>query len=248
MDSNNNHIILNEELMRLVVFSISKAISEDFPQYRHNNKLETDNGVSFMKSNYINDNLRKNVVSNSIILVPFSRGGWKGRVLVDLDNKITYSIIRKQTLDFAINRKRTVPYYLQSILFVENGGFSRNSEPLFDYGLYDNYLPFSDDELIDDYNSIFKNQLSEAEKYRHYVITYDILQNEVSDIKLIFFDKNFEIIESRSLKEYLKPDFASLTNMLNNDVCSVHVADKVENLIKIRPSVKPLLRASENEA
>lgn len=77
---------------------------------------ETNNAVGHLRGDYINDNLRKYVIANGIELIPFKRSSWQGRIIVDRNNKITYSITTQNTLNSIPKKERARPHYLQSIL------------------------------------------------------------------------------------------------------------------------------------
>lgn len=110
----------NPELIRKIVYAIDKAITQDVPQDRRENRQ------IFASGDYINDNLRKNVARGSIKLIPFKRYSWHGRIIVDSENKVTYTISTHRTLKTVIEKHkrkphRSKPHYLETILHVENG-------------------------------------------------------------------------------------------------------------------------------
>lgn len=248
-ESRTTAIEFNEELIRKVVYAITKALLEDLPQERHENFKETNNRFRAASGDYINDNLRNLVVDENIKLIPFIRGGWEGRILVDNQNKVTYTVMRGKTLQRAINLQRKSPYYLKSILVQENGDCEGHNKQL---SVFDKeYGFFTEDEYEEDYDRIVQGQIEKTSGYRHYIFVYETYCNEIKDIKLLFLDKDFAEIDSLNLLSYLTPDFALLTTTVEND--DMRGFDEVpkdkqrEGLLRVREGVKPVLKVIEKE-
>lgn len=202
-------IKVNENLMRRIVRAIDKAIADDVPQYLRENHKETNNAVVHLRGDCINENLRNLVVGGDIEFVPFKRYVWQGRILVDRSEKVTYTITTQKTLRALPRKQRNRPHFLQTILYIENGGYEA---PVKQMTLMD-LFPFEAEDLESDYNSIVEGLIDPAEGYRHYVIAYDADGSELRDIQLEFLDKDFNTIATTSLNEYIKPDFARLTDV-----------------------------------
>ena len=95
-----------------------------------------------------------------------------------------------------------------------------------------------------------QGMIEKTEGYRHYVIAYETKNNEITDIKLLFLDKDYAEIDSIDLRSYLAPDFASLTaNVYEEQKRTEENVQEKHNggLVKVRPGVKPLLRDEEQE-
>lgn len=235
----------NKDLVRRSVRAIEKAIAVDIPQYMHDNHLETNNAIAWLRGDYINENLRRLVVSDDVELISFKRSSWKGRILVDKQEKITYTITTQANLH-AIPKKRDrkKPHFLQSILAAENSRYEGHGEQrtLFPKE------PFDGDCLQKDYEDLTAGKLDLPGCYKHYIISYRSEQNELQDVKLEFFDKNFTIIDSVTLNEYIKPDFARLTDAAPSEENAPNTSVKEERgLVELRPGIRPQLRAIEEE-
>ena len=115
----NTQIVINDDLLRKIVYCIEKAIGDDLRQYLRENHRETNNAIILLRGDNINTNLRTHVVKDD--LVPFQRYGWSGRMVIDRKEHITYSIMTEGTLSGVPKKKnRENPHYLQSVLYVEN--------------------------------------------------------------------------------------------------------------------------------
>lgn len=238
-------IKINEKLLRRIVRCVDKAIGEDIPQYISENYKETNNAIAQLKGDYINDNLRKLVVGDDIELVHFKRYSWQGRILVDRAQKVTYTITTQQTLQAIPKKQRNKPHYLQTLLFNQNGDYEGQAKQITMMDLY----PFDSDELERDYNSIVEGKIDPAEGYVHYVIAYESEKNELIDIQLEFLDKDFNTITTTSLNEYIKPDFARLTDveLVDESFDDNFEVDKKE-FISLKPGIRPKLKKGQKQA
>ena len=240
-----NGIETNEELVRRIVRAIDKAIVDDVPEYLREYRKETNNATMQLRGDCINDNLRSLVVGGDIELVPFKRFIWEGRIVVDRSEKISYTITSQATLRAIPKKQRNRPHFLQSILYRQNGGYEAHEKQLI---LIDCPV-FEAEELESDYNSIVAGLVDPAEGYRHYIIAYDAEGRELKDVQLEFLDKDFNTIAKASLNEYIKPDFARLTDV-------EHVDEVLENgneggakhLLTIKSGLRPKLQEVQKQA
>ena len=233
-DNRSESIIDNQMLNRKIVYAINKAISDDVPQEIRENRLETNNRHIFAAGDYINDNLRKHVVKDEVEL------------------RVTYTISTHQTLRTIIRKNRNRPHYLQSILYAENSDCEGSPKQLSIGDLYPDFVgsSFDAEELEEDYDKIMQGSISKADGYKHYIIVYTSDHHTISDIEMLLLDKDFAEVDKISLMEYVNPDFASLTES-GYDVTEEQdeKAAEVRTLpLKLKPGVKPALRAMEEEA
>ena len=243
----NNEInnILQDEFLRRAVYAINKAITEDIPSYLKENYHETNNSILQLKGDYINDNLRKHVVGNHIELLPFSRYNWAGRIIIDRKNYFTYTITTVGTLMSIPKKKgRTRPHFLQSILYAENSDCEAQVKQL---NLGFDITRFDAEELETDYNDITHGFIEKNENYRHFVIAYKSEENEIVEIMLKLLDKDFDVVDEISLMDYVKPDFAKLTEITFDEETNAEMdLPKDENdsrkLVAVKSGYKPNLR------
>ena len=195
MDVNRNtQIVINDDLLRKIVYCIEKAIGDDLQQYLRENHRETNNAIILLRGDNINTNLRTHVVKDDIDLVPFQRYGWSGRMVIDRKEHITYSIMTEGTLSGVPKKKnRENPHYLQSVLYVENKDCiaKERQMTLEDFGI----TIFDTDVLEQDFEKISQGMINVEEDYKHYIIAYKAENGEIKDIKLRFLDKDFNIVD-----------------------------------------------------
>lgn len=243
-------IDFNPDLISKVVYAITKAVREDAPQWRHENHLETNNAARFIVSDFINENLRNHAVGNGVQLHHFKRYVWDGCLLIDVVGRITYTILSTTTLDAAPKKHGRKPYYLQSLLHAENGsceGFPKQMT-LSDYVASQGMIPFTDDEFESDYQDIMQGEIQLDEDYRHYIIAYRAERSEVTDIQLLYLDRDFDVVDSKDLVAFITPDFAQLTATYSDEVEEPEEAARPAVALKLKEGVKPVIRAAEEEA
>jgi hypothetical protein len=240
------NIVLQDEFLRRVVYAINKAVVEDAPSSLKENHRETNNVALHLKGDCINDNLRRDVVGNHIELLPIKRFNWAGRAIIDRKNYLTYTITTVDTLKSIPKKKgRTRPHFLQSILYAENRACAARHKQM-DLGFA--ITQFDNEELEEDYDNITHGFIEKNEDYRHYVIAYKSEENEIVEIMLKLLDKDFDIVDEASLMDYIKPDFAKLTEITFDETVETSVEtvpeteDDSRRLVAVKSGYKPKLR------
>lgn len=246
----NVEIDLNKDLVPRIVQAVVKAVTEDAPRFRHENYLETNNAARFIAGDYINQNLREFVVDDQIRLHHFARYVWDGCLLIDHKNKVSYSIMTNATLAGGARKHGNKPYYLQSLLFGENGDCEGKYKQmtLADFAIMQGKEPFTDDDFTEDFDDIMKGEISIGDGYRHYIVAYTAERSEITEIHLEFLDRDFAEIDSVDLSEYITPDFAQLTNTYTAEAEVEDEPEKAKVQLKLKSGVKPQIRAVEKEA
>lgn len=236
---------------KTIVNAIVKAIREDVPDYFREHSKETNNALPFLRGDFINDNLRRESKSGSLEVLPFRRHSWEGRLIVDRKNNCSYSVVTKNTLLRTLTKQRNSPYYLDSIISVLHSDIIAPGQqlPLFDIAKSDKT------SLQQDFDSNFRNLLNAEEGHRHYVIAYDAKGSEIADIEVFLFDKNFNIVDKKSLKEFIQPNIMDLTETMTSSVQRDQEKNEgAKRLVKMRPDLprrgglQPKKREIEDEA
>ncbi len=245
-----SRIELNQGLIVQMVQAVVKAVTEDAPQYRRDHHLETNNAANFIVGDYINENLRKLVASENVQLCGFKRFAWSGRFIIDDGNRTTYSVMSASTLSEATKKHGNKPYYLDSFLNVENNQCEGKQKQLViqGYGFGNNLKNFSDEEYQQDYGQITHGFIEEAEDYRHYILEYKAEHSEIIDIRLLYLDKAYAVVDSLDLSEYIMPDFASLTaGYIDMPEANTETGSPTVK-ITIKAGIKPMPYVGEDEA
>lgn len=226
--------------------AIEKAVSEDIPRQISENPLETNNYLAFIRGDYINSNLRELTVSGVGELLPFQRFGWRGRLLVDRLNRITYSITTQANLNQIPRKHRQKPHFLQTLLAVENRDLEGIGRQM---TLYD-IDQFDFDTYHADFDDIVNGFFDASEGYRHCVIVYQAQYDEVTNIKFVLLDSQFAVVEEYSLNNLRHPDFSLLTTSVSIEETAERDAhsNATRGLAKLKKGIKPGLRDIEKEA
>ena len=236
---------ISDTLLNAIVRSIDKAVSEDVPSQLRAMPLETNNYIAFIRGDFINQNLRAFAIEEGSLLHAFRRFGWSGRILISRESKLTISITTQTNLSLIPKRTRQRPHFMQSMLHSMNGDLRGKYEQcrLFDTD------PFEPEEYARDFEDIINGAFDPEEGYRHCVIAYRAYGDELLDVKLVILDSQFNTVIEENLNEYMKPDFARLT-----DPAPAEQATREEHnaathrLTSLKLGVKPSLREGEKEA
>ena len=235
----NKKIIDNKDLFQKLAYCINKT-AYDLRQYLKENPNETNNAIMFLKGDFINTALKDYVIKDDVIFIPFNRNFWKGRIIADIKNHITYSIMTEQTLSRVIKNKNSKTlHYLIILINMENKDCISKCEQITLNGVESD---FDTDALEQEFENITNKLINLEEGYKHYVVSYKMNKYLVENIEIKLFDKDFNIVDKLSLMEYIKLDFSQLTN--NEFVQDANKDSKVDkrNLVSIKSGVKPKLR------
>lgn len=236
----------NKKLERMLVWAINKAVADDIPLMFSEHPLDTHNFLGHFRGDCINTNLRLGIASENITILPFQRSGYAGRLVIDHMNKISYSITTEQNLRSIPKKKgRRTPHFLQTLLGIENADYESACKQL-------SFMPmnlFDERTLREDFQSIIANFFTPDEGYVHYIITYIPGKSRLLDVQLLFLDKDFDVIDSQSLNEFIVPDYAELTTVQDiPDVSNVTSEPNVRSLIGLKPGLRPALHDEDDEA
>ena len=102
----------------------------------------------------------------------------------------------------------------------------------------------------EDFDRIMQGSISRTDGYKHYIVAYTAEHHAIMKIELLLLDKDFAVVDQLDLIEYVTPDFASLTESQYEETEELEETEQEAkpSLLKLRPGVKPALRAMEEEA
>ena len=206
-------------LLTRIVKAVEKGCGEDIRGYLMSTDKATNNAVRLMRADNINTNLRDSVTSETVELKYFNRSAWVGCLLIDRENRVTYTICTKQTLE-RIPKKpnRRIPHYLQTILHIQNIEVEAQYQQmeLFQY-MPEIFPEFSDEKYREDYQNIMEEELSIDDDYLHLVIVYEAAHYNIISIAMRVLDKDCQTVEEYPLTSLLQPDFSELTQIAEKE-------------------------------
>ncbi|MDR3601425.1 MAG: DUF5986 family protein [Desulfosporosinus sp.] len=200
---------ISEGFQRRVVDCINMALHDDLPRYLAEFQPDTTNGVPQSIGDWINTKIRKYLTGNNVEVIEFNRYSWRGKIIVDKENLITYTIMREKRLHQLRREEREKPHYLQTIVAILNSDFIAPQKQM--SFLEMDFFQFDDKMLEQDYDSIFKGQVSKTDGFHHCAIIYETDGGSLSDINILFLDKDLDEVDRISLNEFINPDFSKLT-------------------------------------
>jgi len=186
------------------------ALQDDLPRYLTEFHPDTTNGVPHQIGDWINTNIRKHMTGNNVEVIEFPRYSWRGKIIVDRENHITYTIMREKRLRQVRREKRERPHYLQTIVAILNANLIAPQKQM---ALFwgDDYALFENEIVEQDYDAIFKGRVDKTDGYHHCAIIYETDRGVLADINILFLDKELDEVARISLNEFIKPDFSKLT-------------------------------------
>lgn len=109
--------------------------------------------------------------------------------------------------------------------------------------------PFEKEAYDADFKDIVNGAIDPDDGYHHCVVVYQTNGKEVENIQLVVLDPRFNVVARESLAEYMKPDFARLTDFepAERDMHEVH-NEATRRLASLKPNVQPVLREKEKDA
>ena len=223
-----------EKLLRYIVYAIYIATSDDYSNFvQEYSSLDTHSGFGLMRANFINERLKDYIAKTSAMIHGFKRYSWQGRIVVDRENKQTFSVSTHANLKAVFSKKgRQIPHYLQSVLAVQNQKCYNPHEQL---TLIDT-CPFEYKTLENDYHDIMFSNTDEFKKYTHYVVAYTISSSGLLNVDLILFDSHFDEIERTTLNRFITPDYGKLTDM--PVAKSASTTKSARNLVALKSGIK----------
>lgn len=243
--TDNSIINFDIDVIMGAIHAIEKAVSEDVPRQLSEAHLETNNYLAFIRGDFINSNLRELTTSGCGELLPFQRFGWRGRLLVDRPNRLTYSVTTQTNLNQIPRKHRQKPHFLQTLLAMENGDLEGCGRQM---TLYD-MEQFDYNAYRADFDDIVNGFFDISEGYRHCVLAYQAQRDVVTDIRLVLLDSQFAIVEEHCLNDFRRPDFSLLTASTLAEKSDEREAHNVatKSLTKLKKGVKPGLREFAEE-
>lgn len=235
-----------DKTLEKIVYSITQALEVDLEITKEELDLDSENYVGFVKGDLINTRLKKYFSESDCFVHSFKRGGWEGRMIIDIKERTICSITSTKNLSIIPKvKERKIPHYMQSCLSIINEHREAPKQTSF----IEVESKFADDFYMDDCNQIFQGLDINLNEFTYYVVTYDHKFNKVLDPKVHLLSYDFQAIEIKSLNEYIKPDFAALTEnfTLDNDKNEKTGEEKSKNLITLKDGIKPKLRKREKE-
>ena len=174
---------INEKELENIVKAIVKAVGFDIQTYLNESNTDTHNAIIHLRTDYINTNIRNMVIPeyDYLELKHFKRFSWMGCFIIDRKSKATINISSRNTIArIKAKKTRNRPRYLSSLCYTLNKDFISPCKQI----SFDGFEPsddFSEEEYLDDFESIVDMAFDPNDGYRHYVVAYETEKFEINN-------------------------------------------------------------------
>ncbi len=208
MKSNWNEIQqrITDDLKLKIVKCIRKAIEDDYPRNVEMFGLVTTNGAGLQIGNFINTNIQSDIIGTDVEVHDFVRYGWHGRIIADHDSRMVYTVMSHSRLESLSKTFKETPHYARVLAYIFNEGYNAKNKQVSLFG-----YPYTDSSIKSHAMKIIQGNIPTDDDYIYCIITYVAKNLQLQECKIVFVDKDLDIIEELSLSDYIKPDYAQLT-------------------------------------
>lgn len=230
------------DLCKRIVSCVEVVLNDTSKRFLREHRLATTNGLPILIYDWINTELLENIPAENTRVIPFSRFGWKGKMIIDDHNLVTYTIMREKGLKRVKKQHRSSPHYLQTLVSVLNTEFEAQVKQMtIDGWIADN---FSEEEYLNDFNSLCGGSIMADEGYTHALILFDTVGGQLSGIRVCVLDKDLDVAEERCLKEFIKPDYNRLTEIVATGAKS-ELPQDISNQSLLKLTEKSIIKLKE---
>lgn len=208
MKSNWNEIQkrIPDDLKLKIVKCIRKAIEDDYPRNIEMFGLVTTNGAGLHIGNFINTNIQSYIIGADVKVHDFVRYGWHGRIITDHNSRMVYTVMSHSRLESLSKISKETPHYAQVLAYIFNEGYNAKNKQVSLFG-----YPYTDSSIKSHATKIIQGNISTEDDYLYCIITYVAKNLQLQECKIVFVDRDLDIIDELSLNDYIKPDYAQLT-------------------------------------
>lgn len=121
---------LPDEYKIKIIQALTDAIRADVKEFTREFSLETNNGIEFLKWDFINSNLVRNASDERLLAIKVQRGRWVLILIYDTELKYLYTFMKhkrfKQLQDQRKNREK--PHYIDALALLNKDLHSENDQ------------------------------------------------------------------------------------------------------------------------
>lgn len=198
------NIPLPDEYKDSIMEAISYGVKDDIIQFKKDTNLVTENGLKFLKWDFINTNIARAVSCDRLEWTIIKRGGWKLVLIYDRETKLLYSLMSEN--NFEILRKRSKidkVHYIDALSLINNNLKAKNQVTqltLFD--INDENIEMQKEDLLKD---ILQHINGEVQYYA--VITFSTKKYELSSVVTYIPTPQLEVAYLEDWSNHIPVDF-----------------------------------------
>lgn len=236
-------IELNEKIVSQIVRAIQKGIEEDVKNEKKAFPTDWHRADSHLAVDHIYTNARNQLSFGNCDVLKFRRPFWEGCLIVDRENRVTYSMMTESALDTVRKDKlRKGPHYLQAIAYVEN----HRCIPRFEQPAMEGWSVnrFDDSFYRRVYSAIADGRIDESDSYCHYVVAYAAQSGSVTSVRMLLLDRNLSIADTLDLSQYLSVGYLEADTTQETDSFSAQTQQesRTDKLVTLKSGVVPRLK------
>lgn len=223
--------LFSDAYKRSIIQAITDAFRKDAQDFAAEFDLETKNGNHFLKWDFINTNLIRNVSDDKLLTIKRKRGNWELILLYDSETRYLYSLMkRKRFIQLAEQRKnRTKAHYLDALVSFNTGlqpqnGFIQLS--LFSDNSWDKQVHRLLHDLVHEHQD---------EIERFVLISFSTGKDDITSVSAIVPTVDLSIAYEEDWSEFIPAEFTQ--NNVELDY-TPSLTEEEEIVVKLKPEVQ----------
>lgn len=199
--SDNEFNFLLDEYKISIVQALTDAVRADVQEFTKEFPLETNNGIEFLKWDFINSNLIRNASDERLRAIRVKRGRWELILLYDSELKYLYTFMKHKRFKQLQDQrgKREKAHYIDALVLLNKGQHSGKDQlSLFEDTAWDEGA----ESLL---QSIAREHQNEIKCFA--VIGFSTLKGDVTSVSAIIPTVELEIAHEVDWSEFISTDY-----------------------------------------
>lgn len=200
-------IPLSDEYKYSIIDSISNAHKNDIKDFILEYDLETFNSVHFLKWDFTNTNIIRNLQGDRFQCLKVKRGPWKFILIYDKETMYLYSLMREKRFSQLQDRiVREKVHYLDSLANINQGLKGKdNKERFYQPDMFDMDGRSWESEVQSVLNEMIQNIDGEIKQY--VLISFSTERDEVTSVSAYIPTVDLNIAYEENWNEFITADF-----------------------------------------
>ncbi|MFS0556364.1 DUF5986 family protein [Brevibacillus sp. 179-C9.3 HS] len=207
MHFNHSTIPLSDEYKYSMIEAISNAHKNDLQEFLMEYDLETFNSAHFLKWDFTNTNIIRNLQGHRFQCLKVKRGPWKFVLIYDKETMFLYSLMRDKRFSQLQDRiVREKVHYLDSLANINQGFEGKdNKERFYQPNMFDMDGGSWEREVQNVLNEMIQNIDGKIKQY--VLISFSVERNEVTSVSAYIPTVDLGIAYEENWNEFITADF-----------------------------------------
>lgn len=206
-------IPLSDELKSFIIEAVSSGVKHDVLQFKNEHDLATDNGIHFLKWDFINTNLVRDISNDRLECIIIQRGGWKLVVIYDKETKFLYSLMSQNRFGELQKRtKKDTVHYIDGLTLINDDLEVKNN--IQQLTLFD----IKDERWEEERENVLSNilQCIDGEVVQYAVITFSTQKLELNSVLTYIPTADLKVAYKEDWSDYIPVDF-DISNVITDN-------------------------------